>query len=247
MSTKSENLVQQSSGLLSGFTVSDFVMICAVLLAPVIAVQVDKFLEKSRKKKEQKLDVFKTLMSTRGRAIDLRHVEALNMIDLEFDGIKQVTDSWKAYLDHLTNMPKYPTIENKSDETKRSEKAIYDSQVEIWANQREALLADLLHTMGSSLGYNFDKTHIRRSIYAPQGHADVENDHQFIRQSVISLLTGRSALPIETIGQELTEEAVQAHKKEKVEQQEIRELMIKHYKGEAPIHVKFFDEKKIDE
>lgn len=247
MSTEIESVTQQASMLLSGFTISDLVMICVVLLAPVIAVQVDKYLDKNRSRKERKLNIFKTLMSTRGRIIDPRHVEALNMIDLEFDGVRPVTDAWKAYLDHLTNMPKYPISEGKSDDEKRSEKAIYDSKMESWGNQREDFLADLLHTMGASLEYEFDKTHIKRSIYAPQGHADIENEQQFIRRSVIELFMGRLALPIETITGAPTEQAIQARDREQEEQQQIRDLLIKHYKGEAPVHVKIVDNEKNSE
>jgi hypothetical protein len=163
------------------------------------------------------------------------------MIDLEFDGVRPVTDAWKAYLDHLTKTPKYPTSEGKADEEKRSEKAIYDSKMDSWGNQREDFLADLLHTMGASLDYNFDKTHIKRSIYAPQGHADIENDQQFIRRSVIELFLGRLALPVKTSTDPPSEESIQVRDQEQAEQQQIRELLIKHYKGEAPVYVKIVD------
>ena len=137
MAAESTDTAQGAIHLLSSFTISDILMIGAVILAPLIAVQVDKYLEKKRNKKERKLNVFKTLMATRGRVLDPRHVEALNMIDLEFNGEKAVTVAWKAYLDHLANMPKYPTAEGKNEEEKKSEKTIYDSQMASWGDQRE--------------------------------------------------------------------------------------------------------------
>lgn len=247
MSAETEIVQLQAGGLLSGFTMSDFVMIFAVLAAPVIAVQVDRFLEKKRGENERKLSIFKTLMSTRGKLIDPRHVEALNMIDLEFDGVRRVTEAWKAYLDHLNNAPKYPAFEEKSDEEKWSEKTIHDSKMEAWGNQREEFLADLLHNMGASLNYKFDKTHIKRSIYAPQAHADVENEQQFIRRSLIDLLMGRRALPIEAVTAPLSNEEAQRINQEQAEQQQMRELLIKHYRGDAetPIFVKIVDEKEV--
>jgi len=241
MSTEAEIASQSILSSFWGFTISDVIMILAVLLAPVIAVQVDKYLERKRSKDERRLNIFKTLMATRGRIIDPRHVEALNMIDLEFVGEKAVTDSWKAYLDHLTNIPTYPTGEGKSDEEKAAEKTLYDSQMSSWGSQRENTLADLLHTMGNFLGYSFDKTHIKRSIYSPQGHADIENEQQLLRRAMIELLMGRLSLPVETIHQPLSEEAQKSRDDEQAEQKKIRELLIKHYEGEVPVHVRIVE------
>ena len=67
-------------------TISDWLMIIAVLLAPLIAVQVQKWLEHHRENRERKLRVFKTLMATRAATVSPDHVQALNMIDLEFSG-----------------------------------------------------------------------------------------------------------------------------------------------------------------
>lgn len=230
--------------LFSSFTISDIMMVGAVILAPVIAVQVDKYLEKKRDKKGRKLNTFKTLMATRGRALDPRHVEALNMIDLEFDGEKQVTDAWKAYLDHLINMPRYPITEGKNEDEKKSEKTIYDSQMASWGNERENYLAELLYMMGKSLDYKFDKTHIKRSIYSPQGHADIENEQQFLRKALIELLMGRLTLPVETISPSLSDDEEKSRDEEQAEQKLLRDLLIKHYKGEIPSIVKIIDESK---
>lgn len=244
MAAESTDKAQEAIAMLSSFTISDFLMICAVILAPLIAVQVDKYLEKKRNKKERKLNVFKTLMATRGRVLDPRHVEALNMIDLEFDGEKSVTDAWKAYLDHLVNIPKYPTSEGENEEEKKSEKTIYDSQMATWGGQSENFLADLLFTMGESLDYNFDKTHIKRSIYSPQGHADTENEQQLLRRASIELLMGRLTLPVKTVASPLSEDALKASKEEQAEQKLIRELLIKHYKGEIPSTVRIVEDHK---
>lgn len=236
--TSTQNIVY----LFSSFTISDFMMIIAVLVAPLLAVQAEKFLDRRRNKRERKLNVFKTLMATRGRVLDPRHVESLNMIDLEFDGEASVTDAWKAYLDHLANMPKFPTTEGKTEDQINSEKALYDSQMVTWSDNRENYLADLLYSMGKSLDYKFDKTHIKRSIYAPQGHVDIENDQQFIRKALIDLLLGKLALPVETITPTASEEDLQIRQEEQAEQKLIRELLIKHYQGEIPSIVKLVNE-----
>ena len=113
-----------------------------------------------------------------------------------------------------------------------------------WGDQRENYLADVLFNMGNSLDYNFDKTHIKRSIYSPQGHADIENEQQLLRRASIELLMGRHTLPVKTVTNPLSEDELKASKEEQAEQKLIRELLIKHYKGEIPSIVKIVEDRK---
>ena len=86
-------------------TIGDWLIIFAVLLGPVLAVQVQKAIESWKESKQRKITIFKSLMSTRRTTLSPRHVEALNMIDIEFSPKrpkeKRVIESWKIYLDHL--------------------------------------------------------------------------------------------------------------------------------------------------
>ncbi|MFX6755224.1 DUF6680 family protein, partial [Acinetobacter baumannii] len=59
----------------------DILMIIAVLLSPVIAVQVTRYLDNKKEARERQLWVFKTLMATRALSLSPHHVEALNRID----------------------------------------------------------------------------------------------------------------------------------------------------------------------
>ncbi|MDE2314976.1 MAG: hypothetical protein KGK06_01085, partial [Xanthomonadaceae bacterium] len=58
--------------------------IAAVLLSPLIAVQVTRYLDNKKEVRERQLWIFKTLMATRASSMSPHHVEALNRIDLEF-------------------------------------------------------------------------------------------------------------------------------------------------------------------
>ena len=149
--------------------IADWLMIVAVLLAPLVAVQVQKLLERYREDRARKLNVFKTLMATRAAVVSPQHVQALNMIDLEFQGKKHraVTDAWKTYLDHLAHYP-------KDDE----------KQQPAWAERTPDLLAKLLLEMGKSLGYVFDEVHVKRGIYAPEAHAQFETEERLMRSGL---------------------------------------------------------------
>ena len=89
--------------------ISDVVMILAVLFAPFGAVYAQSKIEQRRATRKQKLSIFKTLMTTRAATLSPNHVQALNMIDLEFSdsnaaeaAVKQV---WKEYFDHICSFP----------------------------------------------------------------------------------------------------------------------------------------------
>lgn len=88
-------------------TIADWIMIVAVLSGPILAVQATRFLDTQKEIRQRKINIFKTLMSTRSYILSWVHVEALNRIDLEFSAghkkEKPVIEAWKAYLDFLSN------------------------------------------------------------------------------------------------------------------------------------------------
>jgi len=153
----------------------------AILLGPIIAVQLTRFLDDRKTKQDRKLVIYRTLIATRAANLSPGHVEALNTIDIEFNGTSQreqrVREAWKAYLDHLGT---------KLD------------SMETWTIRRLDLLIELLFAMGQCLGYNFDKTHLKNSVYAPQGHGELESDQAAIRRGFKDVLEGRRSISIRT-------------------------------------------------
>lgn len=171
--------------------IGDWLIISAVLIGPVLAVQAQKTIESWRERKLKKLSIFKTLMATRGTTLSPAHVEALNMIDLEFSGrkakVKKVIDAWKIYLDHLHSL----NIDH-SDPS-------YNVKLDTWTERSKELLAELLYEMAQSVGYYFDKVHLKKGSYTPQGHADIEFEQNFIRRSVVQLFLGNKPLPVQIL------------------------------------------------
>jgi hypothetical protein len=165
----------------------DWIMIAAILCGPVLAVQAQKWIETAREKRNRRLNVFKRLMATRGAVLSPGHVEALNMIDLEFAGRgrrnEQVRRRWREYLDHLGSLTQDPEEQARN--------------LPVWTERSGNLLADLLHDMGMAVGYDFDRVQIRRGIYIPMGHANFEMETQLLRRLLIQLLVGERSLPLE--------------------------------------------------
>ncbi len=160
-------------------TISDYLMISAVLLGPIIAVQLTRHIDEIKEIKQRKLNIFKMLMSTRAYALSWDHVMTLNRIDLEFDKRipkeKEVIEAWKAYLDLLNDSEMNP---------------------EHWATRRVDLLVELLYKMSLVLNYDFDKTHIKNSSYAPSIHSLTEDQQSQIRQGLIDILNGDKTVPM---------------------------------------------------
>jgi len=161
------------------FDFTDAVMIAAVFLGPIVAVRLTRYLDDKKEQRQRKKDIFRALMSTRASGLSPVHVEALNLIDVEFDSKvnseKAVVSAWRAYHDHLGN-------------TTLAEEA--------WSLKKNDLFTELLHAMAVCLKYDFDKTYIKNSSYFPRGHGEIENDQTIIRRGFRALLEGRMVIPM---------------------------------------------------
>ncbi|GHT38792.1 hypothetical protein AGMMS49965_03160 [Bacteroidia bacterium] len=188
-------------------TVDEIITVVALILGPILAVQVATFLERRRNVKNRRVDIFKTLMATRGSSLSMAHVEALNRIDLEFSNdkkYKKIVEAWKEYFDNL------------------GQRVETDEQFIVWTAKNEELLANLLYEMGQSLGYKFDKVLIKRNIYSPVGHANVEKENGMIRRGLLDFLNSEVTIPMTLINDDATLQ----------KQAEFQELLTKYYQKE---------------
>lgn len=188
------------------FPILEILTLAAIILGPIIAVQLQKYLERNREIRNRKLNIFKMLMATRGSTLSADHVEALNRIDLEFSGnkkYKKVINLWKEYFDNLC----------KSEEFKDNPK--------IWSSRNEELLANLLFEMGQSLDYDFDKVLIKRNIYSPIGHFNYEMENSLIRKGLLNVLNQEKSISMTIVSEE---QDIAKH-------EELQDAMLKYYKS----------------
>ena len=157
---------------------TDVAIVLATLLGPIFAVQAQRFIDLRREKRQRRLNVFYTLMRTRGSPLAMDHVNALNGVPLEFAGsegkIAAVRTAWKVYMNHLSK--------NASDQG--------------WGQKRSELLIDMLQKMGESLNYKFDTVELEKDIYSPIAHGQIEFDQDTIRRGVAALFRGETSLPM---------------------------------------------------
>src|SRR5260221_3308280 len=101
------------------------VTIIAIIVAPIIALRVQRKADQERAAKDRKLWIFKTLMSNRATRWNPICVQALNMIDIEFTdkSEKDVRDAWKELLDHYNDWGKKTPEQRQADDKNDLEKA----------------------------------------------------------------------------------------------------------------------------
>lgn len=169
-------------------TIADVLMITAVILGPILAVQAQKMIEGWRNKREKRIAVFRVLMATRGTPISPHHVEALNLIDIEFAGgskkEKSVREAWKLYLDHLCDCPN------------DYQDPAYQAKLDAWTNKSKDLLVDMLNAMALILGYSFDKVQLKKGAYTPKGFADLDTEQYLLRRGVLDVIYGKRGIPV---------------------------------------------------
>lgn len=165
--------------------------ILALITGPILAVQAQKWIEQLRALKERQKWVFKTLMATRATPTDPLHVQALNMIDLEFSGKSSeeeaVRVAWKVLLNCLNNCP-----QDFNDSG-------FQAQFAVWNAQVSSSSVELLYKMSIAVGYSFDKVHLEKGAYFPKGHADFQNEQSMLRKGELDVLYGRRPLYITAV------------------------------------------------
>jgi hypothetical protein len=164
---------------------ADLAIIFATLLGPILAVQAQKFLERSKEARHRKLNVFHTLMATRATRLAPEHVQALNRIDIEFFDTshrenarnKPVVEAYRAYLDKLSEDPEQT-----------------EAAIRLWNQTCDDLFIDLLFEMSRRLGYSFGKVQLKKGIYHPRAHSETELIQDNIRDNFLRVLSGQQSI-----------------------------------------------------
>lgn len=199
----------------STFDMSDWAIIFATLGGPVLAVQVQKWLERGRAITERRSQIFRTLMATRASVLSPEHVQALNAVPVEFYGtggkLKAINEKWKEFLDHHA-----PDLQAN----------------EAWLQKRTDLFVDLLHLISQSLGYGFSRSQLARDIWNPQAHGELENEQTIIRKGFVKLFNGELSLPMA-----VTEFPATADDQSLANQEALQKLLLEWLEGQRSVKV----------
>jgi len=169
----------------------DIIMTFAVILGPILAVQTQKVIEKLQETRKRRMALFKTLMSTRAERLNRDHVQALNMIDIDFYGrllpfIKTryqtrkeqaVTHAWKSYNSHLNQKDEYESLDQ-------------------WIKKGDEYFTNMLYAITQALDYDYDKVQLQRDCYRPIAHGNVENTQLAILSGLDQVVNNGRPLPM---------------------------------------------------
>jgi hypothetical protein len=167
-------------------TIIDIVSIAAILLGPIVALELQKRLDTGREARNRKMGVFKTLMAYRGTPLAPSFVQALNLIDVEFNAAsekeKAVRTAWKVLLDHFTDLGEF----------NRAGTLVPPNVLE----RSTPLTTTLLLAMGKCLGFDFDEVQIKKGGYYPLFLGNVEQEQHALRRALLDVMEGKRRIPV---------------------------------------------------
>jgi hypothetical protein len=187
-------------------TFSDWLLILATMSGPVLAVQAQKFIERATARRDAQRRIFRDLRATRATRIAPAHVQALNMIDLEFRGTgwriqtgreRAVVDAWRNYADHLNSLGEKPN----------------EALVVAWSARGNELFVDLLAALSTALGYSFNRVELSRGIYRPIAHNEADVRNEVMQRALTDVLTGTRPLRMSVTDFPVSKEAMELQEK----------------------------------
>lgn len=170
------------NNVLEGFALNDLALgiavVIATLVGPVLAVLVTRHGDESRRVRERRLGIFRSLMASRRALLSTDKVAALNLVEIEFYGIKPVEDAQREVMAHL-NLKPLPAD---------------------WSDRHRKLLTKLLSEIAKVLGYELQQLDVLEGGYYPQGLVDIELEQQEVRRALIQVLSGNRPLIVGPAG-----------------------------------------------
>ena len=133
--------------------IDTWAVVLATAAGPIAAVARTFWREDRASLRSRRSEVFRTLMATRQLAISREHVNALNLIEVDFYGCQSVQKEWLIYKAHLFGG---------------------GTEDDAWREKKERLLANLLCEMAKTLRYKIPAMEIFKGGYAPKGWVHVQ-------------------------------------------------------------------------
>ncbi|MEX0337789.1 MAG: DUF6680 family protein [Arenibacterium sp.] len=162
-----------------------WVTVFAIILGPIVAVLLTHYLQRRTFKRDQKLYVFRVLMSTRRTPLSAERVQALNLVDVEFYGNSKVSARFQSLLETYNDQTRW-----KSDDPEIREMIIQEVGDKT---------TELLKTIGADLGYKLENLELLRGGYYPEAFSIAEQQNLEIRDFIIELRRGVRSLPVDVL------------------------------------------------
>ena len=180
-------------------TLTDCLTILAIVLGPIVAVLITRWLDDRRERLARRMDVFRTLMRTRRNNMSPEHVGALNLVEIEFSADDDVMKNWRALLNHFGTVQVRRPDETHPSDAKPDDPEVRQRNERFYTRlttERQSLLAKLLHAMAKALRFPAEQLEIFEGGYTPQGWVDQETEQMLGRRFLLEVLRGDRAVPV---------------------------------------------------
>lgn len=160
----------------------DIIMTIAVVLGPIIAVLITRWLDNRRFAMERKLSIFRALMKDRRNQTSYDFVTALNLIEIDFHKEKKVMAAWQKLHESLSSQR--PHVDDKDG---------WDRKFQEWNNNTTRLLCEI----GRTLGISKEQIDIQSGGYMPEAWGNERQQRDYLQKLLIELLENKRGLLME--------------------------------------------------
>jgi hypothetical protein len=104
---------------------------------------------------------------------------------------RAVVEAWREYHDHLGTQ-------------------LADGAGVVWNTRADELFTNLLFAIAKDVHYKFDRVQLKKGVYSPQAHGDLEREQIVARRLALEVLAGTRAIKMDVASFPADEDALRA-------------------------------------
>ena len=152
----------------------------AIVVGPIAAVVVTRFMDDRSSEKTRHYQIFRDLMRTRAAKISPPHVDALNLVEIEFHNVPQVKEAWQKYMENLFAATPAESAAQSN-----------------FYLRREQLFIKLIQEVAKKIGLkSVDITDVMTNNYYPMGWQNEQQEQEQARKLLIAVMSGSKPLVV---------------------------------------------------
>lgn len=167
--------IATASSVIFGMEWKDIIMTAAVVIGPLATWLISKRADVTRELKARRFNIFRQLWVYRNK-LNQNYVDALNLIEVDFNGHKNVVEKYRLYMKTL----------NEQTKTEAEQVRVF--------RDRDALFSELMHEMSLAVNCEIPVSEIQKQAYVPVYHAEFEKTMNAMYTKMVELLDNKKHL-----------------------------------------------------